>query len=774
MNQSPVADNRRDMAVKSIAIAQPTFLPWLGWYDLVDQVDVLVLLDDVAFSKQSWQQRNRIRTREGLSYLTVPVHTAGKLGQRIAETKIVGTAFVQKLLRTVAQNYRRAEYFERYYPEFCTILESSAASENLCDLNCGLIEWLSARLGVATPSVRSSQLSVGGKRGTHVAMLCEHLGARTYISPPGAEDYLIEDRVEFDRRSIAVEIHVYDHPVYKQCFEPFEPYASALDLLFNEGDRAGAILRSGRRPSRHLGRTQPNFKRFPEGNRGEMNVAFRVDASGQIGTGHFIRCLALADALRECGWHVRFVSRHLPDNLEQMLINKSLAFSRIGHFESQEIHDEVPHAHWLGTSQNQDAEDTIEALSDRSWDWLIVDHYSLNARWESMLRKSAANIAVIDDLADRPHDCDLLLDQNLHVEMGARYAGKVPAACKLLLGPTYALLREEFGATRHRVRAHDGEVERILIFFGGVDIGDYTSQSIDAIAGLGIAGLHVDVVVGSGNPRKDQIAEHCVRLGFTCHVNTDRMAELIAAADLAIGAGGTATWERCCLGLPTLAICIAENQKDQIKAAACEGLLYAPEPDEQYSRFIQRHTAVLVENRFLRQAMSRAGIRAVDGCGVSRVLRSLTRRDIELRVATMDDSPNLFDWRNHPSVRAASRIHDVIDWDTHQRWFAAVLKSADRVLLIGHIEGSPIGVVRFDVWGVEAEISIYLVPGPHPPGQGRSLLLCAERWISVNRPAVARIRARVLAGNERSVRLFKGTGYDIEFTDLLKGIKANE
>lgn len=246
----------RGAAVKTVAIAQPTFLPWLGWFDLADQADFLVLLDDVAFSKQSWQQRNRIKTPDGLSYLTVPIRTAGKFGQRICDTEIISDRFVNKTLRTVAQNYRRAEHFERYFPEFSVVLEKSVASGNLCALNCGLIDWLATQLGVATPSVRSSELGVGGKRGNHVAMLCELVGAETYISPAGAEDYLIDDRAEFDQRAIAVELHVYEHPVYRQCFQPFEPYASAIDLLLNEGDRAGPILRSGRRSPRELRTTR--------------------------------------------------------------------------------------------------------------------------------------------------------------------------------------------------------------------------------------------------------------------------------------------------------------------------------------------------------------------------------------------------------------------------------------------------------------------------------------------------------------------------------------
>jgi RimJ/RimL family protein N-acetyltransferase len=168
--------------------------------------------------------------------------------------------------------------------------------------------------------------------------------------------------------------------------------------------------------------------------------------------------------------------------------------------------------------------------------------------------------------------------------------------------------------------------------------------------------------------------------------------------------------------------------------------------------------------------MSRAGRRAVDGEGVWRVVRNLTRRNIELRTATVADSDDLFNWRNDPAVRAASRIPDIIDRNTHQSWVVSSLTSIDRILLIGDCDGSPVGVVRFDLSGIEAEISIYLVPGPHPPGQGRSLLQCAERWLAVNRPEIARIRARVLAGNERSARLFLGAGYVIEFADYSKRI----
>src|SRR5581483_2397417 len=123
--------------------------------------------------------------------------------------------------------------------DFSAVLKESVSSGRLVDLNCRLIAWFADRLGIKTPRVCSSELAVGGKRGEHVAMLCEAVGASRYLSPAGAEEYLLEDRDEFDRRRIDVLLHVYEHPVYRQCFQPFIPYASVLDLLLNEGDAAG-------------------------------------------------------------------------------------------------------------------------------------------------------------------------------------------------------------------------------------------------------------------------------------------------------------------------------------------------------------------------------------------------------------------------------------------------------------------------------------------------------------------------------------------------------
>jgi RimJ/RimL family protein N-acetyltransferase len=352
--------------------------------------------------------------------------------------------------------------------------------------------------------------------------------------------------------------------------------------------------------------------------------------------------------------------------------------------------------------------------------------------------------------------------------MNSRYGGKVPSHCQILLGPRYALLRDEFRQLREQVKPRTGQVKRVLVFFGGMDPDNYTARAIEALVSIGSHDRHVDVVIGAQHPHRERIEAVCAEQRFVCHVQTSRMAELVALADVAIGAGGSATWERCCLGLPTLSLCVADNQCKQIADAALEGLLYAPELGGELPTAIGRHVSALMENGYLRQAISRNGMRTVDGRGVLRVIGNLGGSDIEIRVARQDDSEKLFEWRNHPTIRAASRKSEVINQEDHQKWFASVLASPDRLLLIGQREGLPVGVVRFDIQGDEAEVSIYLVPDMQQSGQGRELLQSAEYWVSANRPEVNKISAYVLGGNERSQYLFSGAGYKVEFTSYSK------
>lgn len=352
----------------------------------------------------------------------------------------------------------------------------------------------------------------------------------------------------------------------------------------------------------------------------EQQIALRVDASTQIGTGHFMRCLTMADALRERGARPRFVSRHLPEYLRSKLAEKGHDFVLLQGASENMAVDELAHAPWLGVSQSQDADATINALSDQHWDWIIVDHYALDCRWESRLRRSADKILAIDDIADRQHDCDVLLDQNLYADMETRYADKVPAHCQQLLGPRYALLRDEFRRLRQQVKPRSGVVRRVLVFFGGMDIDNYTSQAIAALAQSEISEVHVDVVIGAQHPARQQIEKECELHGFDSHVQTDRMAELMANADLAIGAGGSASWERCCLGLPAILVALADNQIDIAKTLDVYGVsVFAGTLQTVNASTLLNEVTKLVNGYERYEKMSREAYSLVDGSGVDRV-----------------------------------------------------------------------------------------------------------------------------------------------------------
>ena len=304
------------------------------------------------------------------------------------------------------------------------------------------------------------------------------------------------------------------------------------------------------------------------------NVIFRTDSSTKIGSGHLMRCLTLADELKNRDISVSFVCREHTGNLIELIEQKGYPVERLHNPDKEygTTFDEVAHASWLGVSWEQDAEDTLASLGDTEPDWLIVDHYAIDRRWEQILRRQVGKILVIDDLADRPHDCDLLLDQNLYPSMETRYDDLVPKTCQKLIGPKYALLRPEFAAARKSLRLRSGEIKRVLVFFGGVDPTNETAKALQALAGISDRQLEVDVVVGGGNLYKEQIQDLCaVHDAFHYHCQVDNMAELMAAADLAIGAGGSATWERCFLDLPSISVVIADNQLETTKAVAAAG-----------------------------------------------------------------------------------------------------------------------------------------------------------------------------------------------------------
>lgn len=289
-------------------------------------------------------------------------------------------------------------------------------------------------------------------------------------------------------------------------------------------------------------------------------AAIRVDSSEQIGSGHLMRCLTLAERLRKDGAEVHFVCRDLSGNLNHLVREQGFSLHILPrHADHPAL---TGYAAWLTVPQGVDAEETAAILRQLfPVGQLVVDSYALDMSWEQKVRPLVQEILVIDDLANRRHDCDILLDQNFYREMRHRYDGLVPPYCKLLLGPGHALLREEFYEAREKIGVRDGVLRRILVFYGGSDATRETEKAIRALVQLQLSFVAVDVVVGGSNPRRASIEELCAAHDFLhYHCQVSNMAELMAHADLCLGAGGTTTWERCFLGLPAIVTAVAENQ----------------------------------------------------------------------------------------------------------------------------------------------------------------------------------------------------------------------
>lgn len=294
-----------------------------------------------------------------------------------------------------------------------------------------------------------------------------------------------------------------------------------------------------------------------------MKVVFRVDASIQIGTGHVMRCLTLADELAEQGAQCEFVCREHPGNLIDHIQSKGYKVHSLSVGETADT--DLTHSKWLGATQAQDAEACAPILSKLQPDWLVIDHYAIDIRWETALMPYYRKLMVIDDLADRKHASNVLLDQTYGRD-ACDYSELVPNNCSVLCGANYALLRPEFAELRaySLQRRLQPELKRLLITMGGVDRENVTNRVLHCLRASPLPpDCEIIVVVGASSPNLADIQNESKTMPWRTRVEAgvNNMAELMAESDLAIGAAGATSWERCCLGLPTIMIVLAENQR---------------------------------------------------------------------------------------------------------------------------------------------------------------------------------------------------------------------
>jgi len=497
-----------------------------------------------------------------------------------------------------------------------------------------------------------------------------------------------------------------------------------------------------------------------------MNVCIRTDASVRLGTGHLMRCLALAQALRRHGAGVTFLMRDVPAPMAEMLRHEGFALRHLGEASTGPAD---PGAPW-----ETDARDTAAALAEADRpDWLVIDHYGLDERWEKHVRRPGLRLLVIDDLARCRHDCDALLNQNLLTGGDSRYQALLAQDSRLLCGPRFALLREEFRAARASLRRNYARADHLLVSMGGTDPGGICLKVLEAVDAIRPSALQVTAIVGAASPHRDVVEQrYGGRKDFrVIHQATD-MAKLMAQADIAVGAGGTSVWERCCVGLPAVVIPVAENQLEVGRTAADAGAcLLLESPGLADGRFAASLSA-LVGDSSARRALSEAGMTLVDGDGARRVAKVMLQRPLRVRPARPEDAERVYQWRNAEPTRRHARDPRPFSLEEHRQWFGQSLANADRILLIGESDGGPLGVLRYDIAQGVATVSIYLDPARHGLGYGPSLLTCAERWLRRFRPEVNRLRAEIRPENARSRSAFVDAGFQARGSDFERPLQG--
>jgi UDP-2,4-diacetamido-2,4,6-trideoxy-beta-L-altropyranose hydrolase len=504
-------------------------------------------------------------------------------------------------------------------------------------------------------------------------------------------------------------------------------------------------------------------------------VTFRVDASTTMGIGHVMRCLTLAEGLRQAGVDALFVCRAHQGNLCQLIAALGFTVVKLPLASIAAVgeSDAPKHSDWLGADWRLDAEQTRDAMATFGGkaEWMVSDHYGVDHRWESALRTSVGRIMAIDDLADRRHDCDLLLDQNLVLDLEQRYADRTAASTIRLLGPKFALLQPAYAELHERATPRSGAVRRVLIFFGGGDATNLTGRSIAAFLALKRPDIEADVVITKAMVHaesvQEQIAEH---INIHLHTELPTLAHLILQSDLAIGAGGATSWERLCLGLPALVVTLADNQRPLAEGLEQNGYIRWLGHSDQVDVPALTHALAEVAEAGLDEEWSRKCLGAVDGRGMERVRAAmLVNADTPLvaRTVRSSDEHLLLAWANDPVTRQNAFTTETISAEAHHRWFQARLSTPDqcRFFIIETEDGTPIGQVRFECADENSWVISYsLAAALRGRGYGRVLLQTALIALSSDRPG-ASVVGLVKAGNVQSSRIFESLGFSSRVRD---------
>ena len=502
-----------------------------------------------------------------------------------------------------------------------------------------------------------------------------------------------------------------------------------------------------------------------------MRIIIRTDASQQIGFGHVMRCLTLAQVLKDNGANVEFICRRHNGNLVKKIHLSGFYVYELEVFEESEVDTKLVHSHWLSTTQQQDADDCIDILKSSQIDWLIVDHYSLDEDWQYKLKPYCEKLMVIDDLADRKHQCDILLDQTFGRQQ-EDYSTLTPKGCTLLLGSQYALLRPEFTKWREYSleRRNKTKFKQLLVNMGGVDVDNVTESILDELMRVcsSLNDINIIVIMGGSAPHLESIKSKANILSCKTDVKVDvgNMAEIMANTDIAIGAAGSTTWERCCLGLPTIQIITAKNQQFLAETLMQQNIVKLVKETKDTTCLLERSI----------EWMKDAGLAAsqvCDGKGRYRVFNRMSDQTMNLNDLgkvelcnyinlDMDDQIFVLKMRNHPKIKKWMHNQVNILQKDHFGFIENLKSSANKRYFLIKQKSDIIGSINFSKINLNnsVEFGIYANPFLQFKGSGALLELVASKY-AFNKLGVKKIKLEVFSRNKRAINFYNKCGFKI-------------
>lgn len=488
------------------------------------------------------------------------------------------------------------------------------------------------------------------------------------------------------------------------------------------------------------------------------SLIIRADAGPRIGTGHVMRCLALAQAWRRRGGGVLFVTTPMALALETRLQAEGM---HIAHNTAQPGSDE-------------DAVQTRDLVRYLRNAWVVLDGYHFSTDYQRIVKESGQPLLVLDDHGHAQQYCaDIILNQNLHAH-SITYTYRTTHT-RLLLGARYLLLRQEFLLAQQRPREMSAEARKILVTFGGSDSENVTGKVIRALQEVMLPGLEAAVVVGGSNPHMEQLQVAIANSPFPIRLehNVMDLVPLMSWADIAISAAGSTTWELAFMGLPSLVVVVADNQRAIADQLERKGVVRNLGWNRNMtSQDIAYQLSTVGASITLRRLMAQRGPTVVDGYGAARVIMAMRGDPLRLQRAKDSHCHLLWAWANDPDVRTVSFSSAPIPWQEHVQWFHAKLQDPSCLFFIAiDSEDVPVGQVRYDLKGSYALISLSLDRRQRNKGYGSTLLrLSAQTLFATTTHTV--IHAYVKPENQASVRAFERASYINTGTTMTEGQPA--